>query len=181
MRISIVVLALLVVSCVGISPMTVITTAPTYVTGVATLISSPSNKVNNAGNTLPVTFATAAPTTSLNASAGLKSCEFDMKGTTFGWKITIDSLTATGMMVSFSTTDPTNYIRLLAISYIANWGAPFNLNYIAFTLSNSCGIETQRPTLSPTTLWLPLKHAHKYQGIAGPSCSAASVILPWGR
>lgn len=119
----------------SLSPLTVLTTAPTYTSGIATLISSPSNKVNSAGNTLSITFGTPAPSSSLNASVGVITNYFDLRGPPFGWKLVVASVSSTGMMVTFTTNSITNYIRLLSVCYMVNWNAHLNLNYALFTLS----------------------------------------------
>jgi hypothetical protein len=146
---------LLVTTALALSPMTVITAAPTYTTGAATLVASSANKVNDIPQTLSVAFTTPAPSSSLNASIALQSCEWDIRNNPFGWKLVIGSLSATGMMVTFSTPDSGNYIRLLIITYIANWAAPFNLNYVLFTLSTH---RSNRPGIGPSGQQQPLNY-----------------------
>lgn len=139
------VVSLLVVLAPALSPLSVLTTAPTYTTGTAVLISSPSNKVNSAGNTLPVTFGTAAPSPSLNASVGVITNYFDLRGPPFGWKLVVASVSATGMMVNLMTNSNSNYIRLLSVCYMVTWDAHLNLNYALFTLSTWMFIQTLQP------------------------------------
>ncbi len=121
----------------SLSALSVITTSPTYTTGTASIISSPSNKINNAGNTFSVVYSTPAPSSSVNASIGINSMYFEMKNASFGWKVVINSVTATTMIFTASTNNLNNYIRMLSICYMINWNANINLNYILFTLSKN--------------------------------------------
>lgn len=113
--------AIITISVLSLSPMVVLPSALKYQTGRVAVITTMPNRVSNTLTYLPLPFVNAAPTTSLNGSLGVVSNHWNMKLSTFGWKVAINSISATSMEVSVVTNSNQISVSLLELCYLVSW------------------------------------------------------------
>jgi hypothetical protein len=127
-----------------------ITPDPTYTTGTFRLVNA------NWGNTSPsnflVNYQTTMSTSSLNASLGVMGINYYIKGSTWGWRMTVASLTASSMNVLLNVKDNNNPIYYLRICYFVTYNTLLDVSWVSYSFSISHLIQVD-PIPLPITPW----------------------------
>lgn len=106
---------------------------PTYTTGTFRLVNS--NWGSTSASNFLVSFQTTMSTSSLNASLGVMGINYYIKGSAWGWRMTIPSVTASSMNVLLSVKDSNNPIYYLRICYFVTSNTLLDVNYVSYSFS----------------------------------------------
>jgi hypothetical protein len=112
---------------------------PSYTTGTSVLVTS------NWGNTSPtnflVNYQTTMSTSSLNATLGVMGVNYYIKGTQWGWRLSIASLTQSSLNVLVNVKNYNNPIYYLKICYFVTDNTLLDINWITYSFSKSGDIQ----------------------------------------
>lgn len=139
---------------------------PTYLTGMATLITS------NMGSTSPVLYTLTYPwtmsTASLNGTLGIVGVNYYISGYQFGWNLGIVSLTALTMVVQVKVYHNYNPLFYLNICYMVTYNSYLDTNYVSYSFSKY--FKTKVLVIRLITMLYPLRLARW-----------TAVFTPFGR
>lgn len=104
---------------------------PSYTTGTTVLVTS------NWGNTSPsnflVNYQTTMSTSSLNATLGIMGVNYYIKGTQWGWRMSIASITASSLNVLLNVKNYNNPIYYLRICYFVTYSSLLDISWVSYS------------------------------------------------
>jgi hypothetical protein len=125
----------------ALSNRVVMTTIPTYQTGIMTVWpAAPPQQIKNVATDFAVALYGVVPASS-NASLGIVTNHFTMNNNNFGWMIWITSVGSSSINVRVSTNSNNNFVSYLQVCYLVNWNPNIYVNYAAFVLGNLIYIQ----------------------------------------
>ena len=98
---------------------------PTYQTGIASIITSSLTS----SSTYTITFNFMMATSSLNASLGIYSIDYNQRNRKHGFKMLITSVTSSTMEVYVEVVSNNEPINILRVSYLVSYSPFLDINY----------------------------------------------------
>jgi hypothetical protein len=104
---------------------------PTYTTGTSVLVSA--NWSNTSPTSFTASFQTTMSTSSLNATLGIMGVSYYLKGSSWGWQMSVVSVLQTSLSILLNVVDSSNPIYYLKICFFVTYNTLLDVNSVTYT------------------------------------------------